>query len=136
MDCLIVILYARTNFVDILVLLLGCLSCASYCVLCCIVNFVINDRRATGDPCTVTPGTPREILLIYSSYKVGYRMAYNVKKITGTDIWTCQCDDFYYRLTKKNDKNCKHIVSCIVLKDIIQKKEKIEKINHPKIPPN
>ena len=43
--------------------------------------------------------------------------AYNVKRITDTEIWTCQCDDFYYRLARKEDKHCKHIISCIILKD-------------------
>jgi transposase-like protein len=65
----------------------------------------------------------------------GHRMSYNVKQVSDTDIWTCQCDDFYYRLTRKDDKNCKHIASCIVLKDIPQEKKKIEKIDHPKICP-
>ena len=45
------------------------------------------------------------------------KMAYNVKIIPDVQIWVCQCDDFFYRLTRKEDKHCKHIISCIILKD-------------------
>lgn len=60
---------------------------------------------------------------------------YTVKKIPNQDIWTCQCDDFMYRLTRKDDKHCKHIQCCIILKDTLQQQNKIEKIESPKICP-
>ncbi len=59
---------------------------------------------------------------------------YNVKQIPKTNIWTCQCKDFHYRLPRKEDKRCKHIVSCIILKDTIQQ-NKIEITPQPKICP-
>ena len=64
----------------------------------------------------------------------GKRMAYNVKRISDTEIWVCECDDFMYRLTRKDDKHCKHILSCLILKDTLQK-NKIEHTEQPKICP-
>ena len=42
-------------------------------------------------------------------------------KVTSADIWTCTCPDFMYRLLKRDDKRCKHIHSCISLKDAIDR---------------
>ena len=42
---------------------------------------------------------------------------YNVRKLPQSDVWTCDCPDFMYRLTRKDDKRCKHILSIQLLKD-------------------
>ena len=65
----------------------------------------------------------------------GKRIAYNVKRINDPEIWICQCDDFMYRLTRKDNKHCKHIISCMILKDTLQQQNKIEKIQEPKVCP-
>ena len=43
--------------------------------------------------------------------------SYLVRKLLKTDIWTCECADFHYRLRKLDDKHCKHIKSCILLQN-------------------
>jgi transposase-like protein len=64
----------------------------------------------------------------------GRKMAYNVNRIPDTKIWVCECDDFMYRLPRKDDKNCKHILACMILKETLQK-DKIEHTKQPKICP-
>ena len=61
--------------------------------------------------------------------------AYNVKRIIdrSREIWTCECDDFNYIVPRKQDKHCKHIVACIILKDTILKQNKIEITPQPTI---
>jgi len=46
---------------------------------------------------------------------------YHVKKISASDVWTCECADFHYRLRTQDNKNCKHIISCQILQDTIKK---------------
>src|SRR5215218_120053 len=36
---------------------------------------------------------------------------YNVKKFQDADVWTCECADFMYRLSRNTDKKCKHIIA-------------------------
>lgn len=60
---------------------------------------------------------------------------YNVKKMADSDIWTCECADFMYRLRKEQDKQCKHIRSVILLKDIVDTQNKVEKIERPRVCP-
>lgn len=60
---------------------------------------------------------------------------YNIRKLSDADVWTCECPDFMYRLARKDDKRCKHILSVIILKDTIDSKNNIEKIQRPKICP-
>ena len=61
--------------------------------------------------------------------------SYLVKRLPNTDIWTCECPDFYYRLSKKDDKHCKHIKSVIVSQDMINRESGIEKVERPQICP-
>ncbi len=60
---------------------------------------------------------------------------YNVKKLAESDVWTCECADFMYRLRKQQDKRCKHITSVIILKETIDSQNKIEKIERTKVCP-
>ena len=62
-------------------------------------------------------------------------VSYNVNRVPNTDIWYCDCIDFHYKLTRKHDKYCKHIISCIILKDTILQQNKIEPTSQPKICP-
>jgi transposase-like protein/predicted nucleic acid-binding Zn finger protein len=60
---------------------------------------------------------------------------YNVRKLQDADVWTCECPDFTYRLVKKDDKRCKHIMGVILLQESIDEQNKIEKIEKPKVCP-
>ncbi len=60
---------------------------------------------------------------------------YNIRKLSDADVWTCDCPDFLFRLNKKDDKRCKHIISCQLLQNTIEQEQKIEKIDVPKICP-
>jgi putative transposase len=60
---------------------------------------------------------------------------YNVRKLSKTDVWTCECSDFHYRLRKLDDKHCKHIRACILLQDSINTENKIEQVSQPKVCP-
>ena len=63
--------------------------------------------------------------------------SYLVRKLSDTEIWTCECGDFHYRLRTKDDKHCKHIKSVILLQSRINTENKIEIISTelPKICP-
>ena len=54
---------------------------------------------------------------------------YHVRKLSASDVWTCECADFHYRLRTQDNKNCKHIISCQILQDTIKKEKKIEIID-------
>ncbi len=60
---------------------------------------------------------------------------YHVRRIDNTEIFTCECADFHYRLRKLDDKRCKHIISCMLLQDSILSQSKIEKTEQPKLCP-
>lgn len=61
--------------------------------------------------------------------------SYLIRRIADTDIWTCECADFHYRLRKLDDKHCKHIKSVILLQDKISTENKIEKVELPQVCP-
>ncbi len=61
--------------------------------------------------------------------------SYNVRKLLKTDVWTCECGDFHYLLRIQDNKHCKHIQSCIILKENIITENKIERINNPQVCP-
>ena len=61
--------------------------------------------------------------------------SYLVRKLLKTDIWTCECADFHYRLRKLDDKHCKHIKSCILLQNKTNIENKVEKVKLPQICP-
>ena len=61
--------------------------------------------------------------------------SYLVTRLPNTDIWTCECPDFYYRLSKADDEHCKHIKSVIISQDRINAECKIEKVERPQICP-
>ncbi|MGI0102299.1 MAG: DDE-type integrase/transposase/recombinase [Nitrosotalea sp.] len=61
--------------------------------------------------------------------------SYNVRKLEDSDLWTCECPDFLYNLTRKDDKRCKHIISCQLLQKTVQQEKKIEKVERVKICP-
>lgn len=52
--------------------------------------------------------------------------SYNVKKLQDADVWTCDCADFMYRLVRKDDKRCKHIISVQLLQNTVSQEKKIE----------
>lgn len=60
---------------------------------------------------------------------------YNVRKLPQSDVWTCDCPDFMYRLTRKDDKRCKHIISVQMIQDKVDQELHIEKLDVPKICP-
>ena len=60
---------------------------------------------------------------------------YNVRKLPQSDVWTCDCHDFMYRLTRKDDKRCKHIISVQMIQDKVDQELHIEKLDVPKICP-
>jgi len=48
-------------------------------------------------------------------------------RVTPLDVWSCTCPDFMYRLYRADDKRCKHIHSCIALREAIDAKSMIKK---------
>lgn len=36
---------------------------------------------------------------------------YKVRRLQDGNVWTCECADFMYRLSKEGDKSCKHILA-------------------------
>ncbi len=60
---------------------------------------------------------------------------YNVRKLHDVDVWTCECRDFMFRLSKSEDKRCKHVIACQTLQKLVDTETKIEKIDRPKICP-
>ncbi len=61
--------------------------------------------------------------------------SYLVRKLPKTDIWTCECADFHYRLRKLDNKHCKHIRACILLQNKTNIENKVEKVKLPQICP-
>ncbi len=59
--------------------------------------------------------------------------SYLVQRIPKTDIWTCSCLNFLYRLQTSLSKHCKHITACILLQDRLECRSSIKKIKLPKI---
>ncbi|MGI0072415.1 MAG: DDE-type integrase/transposase/recombinase [Nitrosotalea sp.] len=60
---------------------------------------------------------------------------YNIMKLPDADVWTCECSDFMFRLSKNEDKRCKHIIACQTMQKIVESENKIEKIERQKICP-
>ncbi len=60
---------------------------------------------------------------------------YNIKKLQDADVWTCDCADFMYRLVRKDDKRCKHIISVQMLQNTVIQEKKIETTTTSKICP-
>lgn len=60
---------------------------------------------------------------------------YNVRKLQDADVWICDCQDFTYRLVRKDDKRCKHIISIQMLQDKVEQELHIEKLDIAKICP-
>jgi transposase-like protein len=62
---------------------------------------------------------------------------YNVKKTADADVWSCDCKDFVFRLMKKSpdERRCKHVLSCLMLRDSIEIQSKVEKVELPKVCP-
>ena len=59
--------------------------------------------------------------------------SYLVQRIPKTDIWTCGCLNFLYRLQTSSSKHCKHITACILLQDRLGHHDNIQKIKLSKI---
>lgn len=73
-----------------------------------------------------------------NNYRVtsqSYDKIYNVTKLPDADIWVCDCQDFTYRLVRKDDKRCKHIISIQMLQEKVEQELHIEKLDIPKICP-
>ena len=61
---------------------------------------------------------------------------YNVKKLQDVDVWTCECADFMYRLSRNTDKKCKHIIAAVqTLQKPYEVESKIEPLQSPKVCP-
>lgn len=60
---------------------------------------------------------------------------YNVTRTEDVDVWACTCPDFSYRLTKMQDKRCKHIIAVQALRETLERENKIEKVERMKICP-
>ncbi len=60
---------------------------------------------------------------------------YNVKKLQDNNVWTCECADFMYRLSRNTDKKCKHIMAVQTLQKTYEVEAKIEPIQRLKICP-
>lgn len=60
---------------------------------------------------------------------------YNVKKLQDAEVWTCECADFMYRLSKNTDKKCKHIIAVQTLQKTYEVESKIKPVQRPKICP-
>ncbi|MGI0073948.1 MAG: DDE-type integrase/transposase/recombinase [Nitrosotalea sp.] len=61
--------------------------------------------------------------------------SYNIKKLQNSDVWTCECKDFTYRLIRKDDKRCKHIISVQLLQETVTHEKKIETVRSAKVCP-
>lgn len=61
--------------------------------------------------------------------------SYNVRKLPESDAWVCECWDFMYRLTRQEDKRCKHILACQLIAKTAISESRIERIERPKICP-
>ncbi|MGI0101378.1 MAG: DDE-type integrase/transposase/recombinase [Nitrosotalea sp.] len=61
--------------------------------------------------------------------------SYNIKKLQDADVWTCDCADFMYRLVRKDDKRCKHIISVQMLQNTVIQEKKIETAQTSKVCP-
>jgi putative transposase len=71
-------------------------------------------------------------------YKVGSQSEnrwYNVKKLQDADVWTCECADFMYRLSRNTHKRCKHIIAVQTLQKTYEVESKIEPVQRPKMCP-
>ncbi len=60
---------------------------------------------------------------------------YNVTKLRDANVYVCDCADFNFRLTHRDDKRCKHIRSVLLLQDSIEQELNIEKLDIPKVCP-
>jgi len=60
---------------------------------------------------------------------------YNIEKLQDADVWSCDCADFMYRLVRKDDKRCKHIISVQLLQNTVTKEKKIETTSSTKACP-
>ncbi len=60
---------------------------------------------------------------------------YNVKKLDNADVWTCECSDFMYRLSRNTEKKCKHIIAVQTLQKTYEVESKIEPVQRPRICP-
>jgi transposase-like protein len=60
---------------------------------------------------------------------------YNIKKLDHADVWTCECSNFLYRLTKETDKRCKHIVAVQTLQKTFETESKIVPVLKAKVCP-
>lgn len=58
---------------------------------------------------------------------------YNIKKLQDAEVWTCECSDFMYRLSRNTDKKCKHILAVQTLQKTYEVESKIEPVQRPKI---
>lgn len=60
---------------------------------------------------------------------------YHVRKLPDADVWTCNCPDFMFRLSKSNDPRCKHIIGCQMIQNALDSENKIEKVGKAKFCP-
>jgi transposase-like protein len=60
---------------------------------------------------------------------------HNIKKLQDADVWTCECADFLYRLTKETDKRCKHIIAVQTLQKTFEVENKKEPVQRAKVCP-
>jgi putative transposase len=53
---------------------------------------------------------------------------YNVRRLQHVDAWTCDCKNFMYRLIRKDDKRCKHIIAAERLRNAVEQELRVEKL--------
>lgn len=56
---------------------------------------------------------------------------YNVKKLLDANVWTCDCKDFLYGLSKEADMRCKHIIGVQTLQKTFETESNSKTQNMP-----
>jgi transposase-like protein/predicted nucleic acid-binding Zn finger protein/uncharacterized protein (DUF1778 family) len=94
-------------------------------------------RQEKGVSIAVTGDSIKKLSKVHYRVKSQTRDAwYNVTRTEDADVWACTCPDFSYRLVKKEDKRCKHILAVQTLQHTFETANKIEKVERLKICPH
>ena len=62
-------------------------------------------------------------------------MLYHVLRVPNTNVWQCQCNEFWHLLLNEDDKLCKHIEACRIFQHTLQQQNRIENSEHPRCCP-
>lgn len=100
-----------------------------------LTSFLGNKKKFGTNP-PVTSDSVRKITRNYFRVKSQSENGwYNVRKLQYGNTWTCDCKNFLYRLTRKDDKRCKHIVIAERLRNAVEQELKVEKLGSSTICP-